>query len=580
VVKASEPDVSVHSPLQLDEEFIYHTGEVTLEAIARQLIKYTERIGALVNLVSVADTAAMLADGSEYAFIDVREIVPFGAGHPLLAANVPLSRLELSVGALIPRFDTRIVLTDGGGGHSELAAARLGQMGYSAIAAMEGGAPAWAEAGEALFPEIEVLAKGFGGFAKRHGKPNYMSPVDLDRALKSGEDWVVLDSRPRAEYQLGNIPGSIDAPGADLVHCFDDLVPNPETKVLVNCMSATRGTLGGLSLMAAGVPNEIHVLHHGTRGWLLDGLALEKNADRFAAPPSDKARASAVARANRIAKSADIARIDATTLAQWRGDESRTTYIFDVRTPEEYASGHVQGARCAPAGSLPMNPENYFATKNARIVVTDDDTVRATINALWLAQMGLGEVAMLTEALDSATLDTGPELAPNVGVADGSCPEVNARDLEAMRKSRRVRVIDVGHSDAYESSHVPSAEWCSRVALGALLEEELQKEKPKDGAIVLTSEDGAVAKLAAGDLGPIAGVSVLAGGNTAWRKADMPMSSGAEKLSSPRDDHWLAASERPGDPHQNVVDYLDWEVTLPDDIERGGRAPYRNLLWN
>jgi rhodanese-related sulfurtransferase len=528
----------------------------------------------VADQVSVAEVVAILADGGEIAFLDVREIVPFGDGHPLLAANIPLSRLELSIGARVPRLDTRIVLTDGGGGEAMIAESRLGQMGYADVAVMAGGAPAWAAAGEVLFIEIEVPAKGFGGFAKRHGKPTYISPADLNRALKSGEDWIVLDSRPRQEYGWGNIPGSIDAPGPDMLHCFDDLVPNPKTKVVVNCMSATRGTLGGLSLMAAGVPNEIYVLHHGTRGWLLEGFELEKNADRFATSPSDNARAAAVARANRIAECAGLQKIDAEKLARWSADASRTTYVFDVRTLAEFEAGHFPGARPAPEGSLPMKPDYYFATMNARIVVSDDDGVRATINALWLAQMGC-EVAVLTGGLDGEALETGPWVAPvtEFGIATG--PEATVQELDTMQKSKPVRIIDVGHSDAYEDAHIPGAGWCSRVVLGGLLGDGLS-----EGATVLTSEDGVVAKLAAKDLGPVTGVSILSGGNTAWRDAGLALSSGAENMLSPREDHWVASSERPGDTRQNVVDYLDWETTLLDEIEQGGPSPYRNLIWD
>ena len=57
---------------------------------------------------------ALLRDGGEIAFLDVREIVPFGAGHPLLATHLPLGRIELDVAALVPRPHTRIVVTDGG----------------------------------------------------------------------------------------------------------------------------------------------------------------------------------------------------------------------------------------------------------------------------------------------------------------------------------------------------------------------------------------------------------------------------------------------------------------------------------
>ena len=243
----------------------------------------------MTRVVSAAEAAFMLADQQEIAFLDVREIVPFGAGHPLLATNLPLSRMELSIEKLVPRIATRIVLTDGGNATAALAAERLVRLGYSHVAVLEGGAPTWAAAGLKLFPEIEVPTKGFGAFARRFGCPTFITPRELDCALRSDEDWIVLDSRPPDEYRKGTIPGSIDAPGADVVRCFDDLVPHASTKVVVNCMSATRGILGGLSLVAAGVPNDVYVLHHGTRGWLLDGFELETKASRFPGPVSTAA---------------------------------------------------------------------------------------------------------------------------------------------------------------------------------------------------------------------------------------------------------------------------------------------------
>jgi len=529
----------------------------------------------MTRLIAVPDAVTMLTDQHEIAFVDVREIVPFGAGHPLLATNLPLSILELSIGKLVPRATTRIVLTDGGGDQAALAAGRIARLGYTDVAVLDGGAPAWAAAGQALFPEIEVPTKGFGAFAKRFGRPNFITPGELNRALRSNEDWIVLDSRPRAEYRNGNIPGSIDVPGPDVLRWFDDLVPNPSTKVVVNCMSATRGILGGLSLVAAGVPNEVRVLHHGTRGWLLDGFDLEKYASRFPGPPSAAAIDHAKERAARIAERAGILRIDAETLARWRSDPERTTFLFDVRTVDEFATGHLAGSANAPEGSIVMGPDRYFATLNARIVLIDDDTVRATLTALWLSQMGWGEVAVLMDGLESGPFETGPESARNRLPDPTPAAELSPRELAALRAERPVHLIDVGTSDSYLAGHLPDAIWCARVALGDHL-----RERPPDGPTVLTSETGARARLAAGDLGaPPDGPLVLAGGNAAWRDAGFDLSTEAGELASPRDDHWLAASERPGDVRRNVIEYLEWEVTLLDDIEQGGMVPYRNLLW-
>ena len=525
-----------------------------------------------MNRISAAQAAALLETGDEIALLDVREIMRFGRGHPLLATNLPLSRLEMSIRNVVPRRATPIFVMDGGEGRSELAADRLGRVGYTDITIVDGGAPGWEAAGLGLVPEIEVPTKGFGAFARINGKPNFISPNELKAALASDEDWIVLDSRPKPEYTAGNIPGSIDAPGADVLRWFDDLVPDPNTKVCVNCMSATRGILGGLSLMAAGVPNEVRVLHHGTRGWLLDGHELERGAARFPAPVSENARASARKRAESIAERARLPRIDRATLDAWRDDAARTTYLFDVRTPDEFETGHLPGARNAPDGSIIMSPDRYFGTLNARIVLADDDTVRATVTALWLAQMGWGEVAIYTGGIDGGGLESGPaaDISPSVPQTATITPDALHRALDAGE----VTVIDVGPSPDFVEAHIEGAAWCLRPDLG----EHVQNSgKP----IVLTSRDGVAARYAADDIRRALGTELeaLEGGINAWRDAGLPIGSGEENMRSPRDDFFLASSERPGDQRQNIVDYLDWETGLLDDIERAGPVPYRNLIW-
>jgi rhodanese-related sulfurtransferase len=96
----------------------------------------------MIRHISASEAAVMLADEDEVAFLDIREIVLFGTGHALLATNLPLSRMELSISKLAPRRTTRIVLTDGGDATAVLAAERLERLGYSNLAVLEGGAPA------------------------------------------------------------------------------------------------------------------------------------------------------------------------------------------------------------------------------------------------------------------------------------------------------------------------------------------------------------------------------------------------------------------------------------------------------
>src|SRR5436305_15156437 len=101
--------------------------------------------------VDVATLRGWLGDGGEIAFLEVREDGQHGAGHPLLAVNLPYSRLEIDVGRLVPRRSCRVVLIDGGDGVADKAARRLAGLGYSALHVLRGGVSAWEDAGYPLF---------------------------------------------------------------------------------------------------------------------------------------------------------------------------------------------------------------------------------------------------------------------------------------------------------------------------------------------------------------------------------------------------------------------------------------------
>jgi len=55
-----------------------------------------------------------LINKEEIALIDVREEAMHAQGHPLFAANISLSRIELDAYTKLPRLGTSIVTIDGG----------------------------------------------------------------------------------------------------------------------------------------------------------------------------------------------------------------------------------------------------------------------------------------------------------------------------------------------------------------------------------------------------------------------------------------------------------------------------------
>ncbi len=77
----------------------------------------------------------------------VREVADYIPEHLLFAINLPLTRFELQVDALVPRRSTRVVLVDDAGDLVEEAAAKFTSAGYRDVSALSGGTRAWARAG-------------------------------------------------------------------------------------------------------------------------------------------------------------------------------------------------------------------------------------------------------------------------------------------------------------------------------------------------------------------------------------------------------------------------------------------------
>src|ERR1700741_3743189 len=189
----------------------------------------------MTEFVEVETVRGWLTDSGEIAFLDVREEGQHGSGYPLLAANLPYSRLEQRIAPLVPRRSCSVVLLDEADGVSAKAARRLERLGYNDIHILSGGAAAWSAAGYQLFPSTNVPSKAFAEIIEHQFATPAISATELDRLRRSGERVTVLDSRPIDEYERFHVPGAISCPGAELVHRFDDLVDAPETLVVVSC---------------------------------------------------------------------------------------------------------------------------------------------------------------------------------------------------------------------------------------------------------------------------------------------------------------------------------------------------------
>lgn len=518
-------------------------------------------------VTTAADLMARLHAGAEVAVLDAREQGRFSADHLFWSSCVPLSRLELLVAGLVPRRSCPVVWVDADGdpgGLASRAAERLAGLGWTEVSMLEGGVAAWP--GE-RYRGVNVPSKAFGEWVERLEGTPHVSAAELVRRRDAGERLVVLDSRPMREFRRMSIPGGIDCPGAELVYRVHDVVPDAETTVVVNCAGRTRSIIGAQSLRNAGLPNPVLALEHGTMGWELAGFTVARGETAHAPEPSTSGLDRARAAAARVARRFGVRTVDTATVEAWRADPARTTFVLDVRSPEEYDAGHASVAVHAPGGQVVQATDEYVGVLGARVVLVDDGSlVRATMTASWLAQLGRYEVAVAR--LDGPVV-TGPSRPVVVGV--GEAPTIGVAELAGAVDP--VVVIDLADSLRYRRGHIPGARWAVRSRF-----DEVDEAGEVTGPVVLTSPDGVLAEVAWADAeSRWPGSRVLGGGTAAWLAAGRPLESGLTRPTTATDDVWYKPydAEDEAVARRHMEEYLAWEVALLDQIDRDDLVTFR-----
>src|SRR5258708_1105731 len=152
----------------------------------------------------------------------------------------------------------------------------------------------------------------------------------------------------------------------------------------------------------------------------------------------------------------EVPRIDKAALAAWRAEaDKRSLYLLDVRTPEEYEAGHLRGARSAPGGQLVQETDSFVATWGARIVLVDDNGVRATMTASWLRQMGWDEVAVLIAGPADVDWVGGPHQPRVLGLERLTVPTIEPAALRERLAAGSALVVDLDTSRRYAQGHIP-----------------------------------------------------------------------------------------------------------------------------
>ncbi len=503
----------------------------------------------------------LLSSKEEHAFIDVRENAAYGSGHPFFVSHVPYSILEARIGLYVPRQSTSTVLVDGGDGVSEKAAKRLEENGYTNVIVLKGGIAAWSDAGYALYEGISAPSKSFGEVVEHELGTKSITADELKARMDAGDDnFILLDGRTPAEFNRMTIPTSTSCPNAELSLRYKAMMNNPDADIIVNCAGRTRSLIGAQALIILDLPNKVYALENGTMGWRLAGFELEHGATRSYPLdiPEDIIEA-AHEKADNLINEYNIKIIDWGELEKWNDDQNQTTFKFDIRTAEEYEAGHPDGFRHAPGGQLVQATDQWFSTRNARIVIYDNHRIRGVMTVIWLR--GMGHNAELLDEKSVKELVHVEEIEIDVS----GLTLIDANEL--TNRQTNSTIVDVRSSQDYRDGHIDGALWSIRPKLDQI--------EINDDIIVIASEL-LTATYVLKDLGGVGAISLTEPND--WKKV------GLNVLSTPdnppdqdRIDFLFHTHARHSGNMDHAREYLRWETGLIDQMDAQEKATLNPL---
>lgn len=511
---------------------------------------------------------ALFTAKEEVALLDVREHGEYGESHPFHAVNIPYSRFELLLSRLVPRKNVMMVLFDQADeGRAKACATAAEAMGYTQVQVLSGGANEWEAAGYTNYAGVNVPSKAFGEIVHEvYGTPS-ITATKLAEWRATGQPVRVLDGRPIAEYEKMSIPGSYACPNGELALRAPHMIPDETLPVVVNCGGRTRSIIGAQTLLWLGISNPTYALENGTHGWRLAGFSPEHGQDRFfparVEPTPEQVR---IARRHAIDKGAIT--LSASEARIWLTEQKSTTYLFDVRTAEEYANGHLPGAVHAPGGQLMQATDHWVGVTGARVILVDDDGCRAPMVAAWLSLMGI-KSAWYSGDLEE-WLKYNPQPAPERTRALLPTPEELPLDAELLSVST---LLDCRSSSAYRKGHLPGVQWVNR----SLLAQQLASISPSEPIVIVADEEDS-ARIIAKDL-QVDGYQIR--GWLRWNRKAVEAAGLTVTVTpeTPPDSERLDYLFFVHDRHEGNLDaarrYLEWELGLLEQLDEEERSTFR-----
>jgi rhodanese-related sulfurtransferase len=347
---------------------------------------------AHVPEIEAKELAERQRRGEKFVILDSRTPEEFRRFCIPGGRSVPGGELALRITDIVkqaPR-DATIIVNCAGRTRSIIGTRVLQRMGFSNVYGLKNGTAGWMLAGERLesgadrvelptpSPEAVAAAEAYAAKLAAEDGVRYLDVAGLEGTIARArtETVYLIDVRTREEYTAGHIPGFRWFPGGQAVQRADDVAVVKHATLVFACDGKARATIIASWYRQMGF-REVYAVDGGTRAWTASGHPLDKGT------PDEQPAGYAEARA--AARSVSAQQLHA----------SPTPAIVFVDTSQDFARGHVPGARWVPRGWLELWIDEIVPSKSTPVTVTCTDGLGSALAAATLRERGYQDVSVL-----------------------------------------------------------------------------------------------------------------------------------------------------------------------------------------
>ena len=223
------------------------------------------------------------ADNGVMYVIDVRSETEYCSGHLPGALNVPGGQAVQRADDFIAVRNAKIVFVSNTSARAVMAAYWYRQMGFRAVAVLQGGLRAWKESGGSLARGVNRAEPL--GYEAATKLVRFIDARALEEKLQKSRA-VTLDVGTSLDFETAHVPGAYWICRGWIELKLPEHLPERSQPIVLTCPDDRNSVLAAQALNGIGY-TDVAVLHGGVKAWTSDGHRTETGLERCLVEAND-----------------------------------------------------------------------------------------------------------------------------------------------------------------------------------------------------------------------------------------------------------------------------------------------------